>query len=312
MKTILITGIGGDIAQGVSTIVRETYPSCRIVGSDIHDRHGGALFADRMLRAPVVSDPLYDRWLVDVIGREEIDVCIPMSEAEIIHLANSRPSGLDGVRMVMANAQAIHIGSDKLRTSEFLGSIGVARPWTLPADALDAPTPLPCIFKARRGAGSKAVYVCQTPGDVQFYRERIPSAVLQELLLPADREVTCAVFRSRDGRTAVLQLLRTLVGGFTGWAEVIDDPDVTAQCTRVAEALALQGSINVQLRITKDGPRIFEINPRFSSTALIRHRMGFCDVVWSLQEGLGEQIRLYQPRVGMTAVRVQGAAVLEQ
>ena len=173
----------------------------------------------------------------------------------------------------------------------------------------DASTVLPCVFKARRSAGSKAVYVCHSRADVEFYRQRFPFAVLQELLLPADREVTCAVFRSRDGTTAVLQLLRTLVGGFTGWAEVIDDPDVKAQCVRVAEGLALHGAINAQLRITASGVRNFEINPRFSSTVLIRHRLGFRDVEWSLQDAFGDQVCFHQPRVGAVAVRVQGASV---
>lgn len=312
MKTILITGIGGDIAQGVATIIRDAYPEWRTIGADIHDRHGGSLFVDKVYRAPAASAPTYDRWLGEIVARENVDLCIPMSESELIHLATHSSPELADVKFVSANARAIEIGSDKLLTAEFLGSIGVTRPWTVPAEEFDATTPLPCIFKVRRGAGSKSVFVCETVREVEFYRDRHPPAVLQELLLPADQEVTCAVFRSRDGRIAVLQLLRTLVGGFTGWAQVIDDPAVAPQCERVAESLDLVGAINVQLRITADGPRIFEINPRFSSTVLIRHRMSFRDVVWSLQDILGEEVCLRQPTVGTTAVRVQGAAVCGQ
>ena len=135
-------------------------------------------------------------------------------------------------------------------------------------------------------------------------------SVVQELLLPADQEVTCAIYRTKDGRTAVLQLLRTLVGGFTGWAQVIDHPEVSKQCVQIAEGLGLQGGINAQLRLTEQGPRIFEINPRFSSTLLMRHKMGFCDAVWTVQEALGKSVSFYHPRVGTTGVRVQDAAVL--
>ena len=31
-----------------------------------------------------------------------------------------------------------------------------------------------------------------------------------------------------------------------------------------------------------EGPRIFEINPRFSSTVMMRHAIGFSDVAWML------------------------------
>lgn len=312
MKTILITGIGGDIAQGIATIVRETFPQWRVLGMDIHDRHGGGLFVERVFRAPPVSDSSYGKWMEDLVARESVDICMPTSEPELIYLSQHAGGVIGRARLVLANAKAIDVGRDKLRTAEFLESIGIARPWTVPAEAFGPEIALPCILKSRRGAGSKAVFVCRNAGDVEFYRERYSPAILQELLLPADQEVTCAVFRSQQGHVAVVQLLRTLVGGFTGWAQVIDDQAVAAQCTRVAEALDLRGAINVQLRLTPAGPRIFEINPRFSSTVLIRHRMGFRDVVWSLQEILGEDVAFQQPAVGTIGVRVQGAALCHQ
>lgn len=309
MTTLLITGIGGDIAQGVATIVRERFPEWRLLGADIHERHGGCLFVDQVHLAPRVSDSGYDRWLQALIVREQVDICVPTSEAEIIHLARAARPTDSGTKFVMANTKAVEIGSDKLLTAEFLKSTGIAGPWTIPVEAFSEQTPLPCILKTRRGAGSKTVFLCKTATDVQFYRDHYPAAVLQELLLPDDQEVTCAVYRSQSGRTVVLQLLRTLVGGFTGWAQVIDEPEVTSQCIRVAEGLDLRGAINVQLRLTSAGPRIFEINPRFSSTVLIRDRMGFRDAVWSLQETLGSDVAFEHPQPGTIAVRVQGAAV---
>ena len=310
MNTVLVTGIGGDIAQGVATILRESHPTWRLLGADVHERHGGRLFVDDYHPAPPCSDPRYEPWLRGLVAREGVDLVVPMSEAEIIWLATRRMSEVEGARLVMANAKAVDVGSDKLETADFIRSIGQPAPWTIPAERFDATTELPCIFKARRGAGSKAVFECRTAAEVEYYRARFAHAVLQERLLPADREVTCAVFRGADGRTAVLLLLRQLVGGFTGWAQVIDEPEARAQCERVAEALVLRGSINVQMRLTAAGPRIFEINPRFSSTALMRHRLGFPDVLWSLDDVMGRAVQFTFPPPGATAVRVQGAAVV--
>lgn len=307
-KTVLITGIGGDVAQGIATIVRETFPSWRVIGMDIHERHGGALFAETFCLAPRVDDPTYDGWLEALIARERVDLCLPTSEAELIHFSRRGAASIARAPLVMANRKALDVGSDKLGTAQFLIDAGVPAPRTIAAEAFGPDFALPCIFKPRRSAGSKSIFVCHAAEDVAFYRTRHPAAVLQELLEPADREVTCALYRGRSG-IAVLQLLRTLVGGFTGWAEVIDDAETAAQCARVAEALDLQGSINVQLRLTSQGPRIFEINPRFSSTSLIRHRMGFTDVVWQIREALGQAITFQQPAPGMIGVRVQGAAL---
>lgn len=310
MKTVLITAIAGDIAQSIALIVRKVFPECRILGMDIHERHGAALYVDLCFVAPRVSAPEYRIWLEAVIQREEIDACVPGSEAELGFFAAAGLTEIAGARLVMPNARAIQLGMDKLSTFRFLAAAGCPMPWTIPVGEAEVNTPFPCIFKPRRSAGSKGVHICCSLQEAQFHGKQVPDAVLQELLLPDDQEVTCALYRAADGRIAILQLLRKLVGGFTGWAKVIDDPAARAQCELVAKAMDLRGSINVQLRLTPHGPRIFEINPRFSSTVLIRHKMGFRDVVWALDEMLGREVKFSFPQLGSIAVRTQGAALL--
>ena len=59
MKRILISGIGGDIAQGVATILREARPEIKLLGIDVHDQHGGHLFVDHFLLIPNASSSNY-------------------------------------------------------------------------------------------------------------------------------------------------------------------------------------------------------------------------------------------------------------
>lgn len=310
MKTLLITGIGGDIAQVIARIVRETHPDWRLLGMDLHERHAGRTAVDDVFVAPPVSAPHYATWLESTLDAHQVDLCLPTSEAELGYLVSSALVERQPSRFVMPSRAAVEVGGDKYLTARHLAAHGIAGPWTVAVEAT-TPTPeLPCIFKARRSAGSKAVFVCRTPEDVAYYRSRYADAIFQELLLPDDREVTVAVYRSRQGHVAVLQLLRKLAGGLTAWAEVIDDPEITGQCTQLATSLDLRGAINVQLRQTEAGPRIFEINARFSSTVLMRHRMGFCDAVWALEEAQGRDVTFSAPPVGTVAVRVQDAVVL--
>ena len=51
-KKVLITGIAGEIAQGIGRIIKENYPSWELHGSDIHTRHSGKLFVDKFLQLP--------------------------------------------------------------------------------------------------------------------------------------------------------------------------------------------------------------------------------------------------------------------
>jgi carbamoyl-phosphate synthase large subunit len=67
--------------------------------------------------------------------------------------------------------------------------------------------------------------------------------------------------------------------------------------------------MNIQLRLTDQGPRVFEINPRFSSTVLMRHRIGFSDLLWALSEAEGLAVEYPIIPIGVTMVRVQGAMI---
>lgn len=310
MTTVFITAIGGDVAQGVARVIRECRPEWRIIGADMGDRHGGIHFVDRFLVAPSARDPGYLDWLTAHLNEEGATFCIPMNEAEIDRVM-AQPIALPkGTQLVTAGIKAVSVASDKIKTARFIADLGLPAPWVAERAEDVPPKGFPCICKPRTGAGSRAVFVCADAEEARFLQGRHPGSMFQELLLPDEAEVTVAIFRDRSGRTTMLQLQRRLVGGATGWAEVIDDPAITEQCSRIAEALDLRGAINIQLRRTAKGPRIFEINARFSSTALMRHRLGFSDVIWTLDDLTEAPVTITQPTPGQRIARIQDAVIL--
>ncbi|MEK7762633.1 MAG: ATP-grasp domain-containing protein [Nitrospirota bacterium] len=308
-KVILITGIGGDIAQGVAAIFREKRPGVYLIGVDVHEQHGGHLFVDRFALVPSAGSPKYLDAIKAIVMKYSIDVVIPMSEPE---LAVTRPFSelAPGVQWITSGEQVVRAGLDKLETMRTLSGLGIPVPWTKPVSE-GRPTSYPCILKNRLGSGSRAVFTVANDEDAEYLVKRYPCAIYQELLEPATREVTCAVYRSRTGEVASLLMLRRLTGGFTGWAKVIKDDETSRMCEAIAQGLDLQGSMNVQLRLTDKGPRVFEINPRFSSTVLMRHRIGFSDVLWALDEIEGKSVVFPEIPQGRVLVRVQGASVIE-
>ena len=310
MAAILRTALGGDIAQAAALIVRQRFPNWKIFGVDVETRHGGSLFVDYFDLAPRADSLNYCAWLIDYIKRNKIEYCMPVSEAELAILAAGNQDLLKETKLIWAGSKVVLIGRDKLLTAGFISNIGLTPPWTMVATESSVPLNYPCIFKLRYSAGSKAVFICHNIGDVRFFCNRYPDAVLQEYLPDNEAEITCAVYRTADGQIKVLQMNRRLTGGLTGWARVINDSEVEAHCFKIAEKLSLQGAINIQLRLTDSGPRIFEINPRFSSTVLMRHQAGFTDLYWALKEAQGQKILFDDPIVsGTTLVRTYGAAV---
>lgn len=307
--TVLITGIGGDIAQGVATILKECRPDYRLVGVDLHIQHGGHLLVDAFEVLPGASDPQYFATLRAVIEKYSVNIVIPMTEPElgVLYAQGELPSE---VVWVTAGRRVVLAGLDKFATAQALEKLGIPAPWT---DLVEKSVPraYPCIFKSRYGTGSRAVFKLLDVEDAEYFSRRYPDAVYQEFLEPAEREVTCAVYRNRAGDVCSLLMLRRLTGGFTGWATVIKDAETEHMCLRIAEGLDLRGGMNVQLRLTEYGPRVFEINPRFSSTVLMRHRLGFSDVLWAIDEAEGKALTYPSiPETG-TMVRVQAATVFD-
>ena len=308
-KVVLITGIGGDISQGVATILRESRPDLRLVGVDVHQQHGGHLFVDVIEIIPRAGTPNYHAALRAVIAKHAVNILIPMSEPELGAL-HPFHDFYPGVKWITAGTRVVAAGLDKLATVHALENLGLPVPWTMPvSDA--GPLAYPCILKNRHGSGSRAIFRIESVEDAGYFTKRYPDAVFQEMLEPADREVTCAVYRKQDGEINSLLMLRRLTGGFTGWAKVIDDEATAQMCKRIAEGLDLRGSMNVQLRLTDQGPRVFEINPRFSSTVLMRHRMGFSDVLWAIEEAEGNAVRFPAVDRNKIMVRVQSAAIFD-
>lgn len=308
MKTILITAIGGDIAQAVALILHRSGRPYRLLGTDLAAQHGGELFVDRVFGVPAASQADYTQCMLEIVARESVDVVIPLSEPELGAWA-AAPELMDGAHWLMPNQRIVEFCLDKLETMYCLMDLGLPVPWTRTVDA-GPPPALPCILKDRFGSGSKNVQRLNNDEDVRYFSTKYPAAIYQELLLPEEQELTCAVYRSADARIAVLQMRRKLSGGLTGWFETVDEPEVATLCRSIAEGLDLQGSINVQLRLTPDGPRVFEINPRFSSTVLMRHLLGFSDLIWSLDELDGKPVEFPRIPAGEKVARTHDAQKL--
>ncbi|WP_018506508.1 ATP-grasp domain-containing protein [Thiobacillus thioparus] len=308
-NVVLITGIGGDISQGVATILRENRPDLYLVGVDIHAQHGGHLFVDHFLLVPQAGDPEYLDTIKEIVRKYSVGMVIPMSEPELTATLPF-PELASGVKWITAGQRVVKAGLDKLETMNSLMDLGIPIPWTRPARA-GRPIAYPCILKNRTGSGSRAIFTVADDEDADYLVKRYPDAIFQELVGSAEREVTCAVYRRLDGKVSSLLMLRRLTGGFTGWAKIIKDEETTRMCEAIAIGLDLRGSMNVQLRLTDKGPRVFEINPRFSSTVLMRHRLGYTDVLWAIDEAEGKQVVFPEISQDRIMVRVQSAVIID-
>lgn len=309
VQNLFLTGCGGDIAISIARLVREDGLATRLIGADVQKDHAGQAFFDEVIQLPRADSPGYLDALGSVVAAYEPDLVVPLSEAELARLsAENIPEQLRS-RLLMANARSIQVGLDKLLTFETLSAAGIPVPRT-GLVGHGPPPPLPCIVKLRRGQGSKGLTLVEDWNVHHVFSTRAGD-LWQEYLSESDQEFTCGLFRSATQPLRSIVFRRTLSGGLTGSAEVVEDSRISRELERIADALELEGAINVQLRLEKGEPRIFEINPRFSSTVGFRHRLGFRDFEWSVLTAFGEPLPAYSPppagvrmyRVGTEVIR---------
>lgn len=309
VQSLFLTGCGGDIAISIARLVREDGLASRLIGADVQKDHAGHAFFDEVIQLPRADSPGYLEALGSAVAAYEPDLVVPLSEAELARLSTEKIPEQLRSRLLMANTRSIQVGLDKLLTFETLNAAGIPAPRT-GLVGHGPPPPLPCIVKLRRGQGSKGLTLVED-WNFQHVLSTRAGDLWQEYLSESDQEFTCGLFRSAAQPLRSIALRRTLSGGLTGSAEVVEDSRISRELERIADALELEGAINVQLRLEKGEPKVFEINPRFSSTVGFRHRLGFRDFEWSVLAALGKPLPPYSPppagvrmyRVGTEVIR---------
>ena len=308
-KKILITGIGGEIGQGISLLIKKYFPSFEISGTDYHKRHSGKLFVKKFYLLPKVTEKKYLKKISNILKKKRIDIVIPTSENEIQYFNRIR-NKIDCQKFILPSPELINVGSQKMKTSNFLKYNNIMRPWTYEIKDFNKIKKFPCIVKPNIGRGSKNNYICKNIFEAKFYSKTKKNFIFQELLKPSSKEITCAIYRFKDRRIKVIQLLRQLKGGYTSWAKVLKNKKIDKMCKTIAEKINFFGPANFQMIYTKTGPKIFEINARFSSTVYLRDALGFTDLMWSVKEKLKIKIKTFKPIINKEIARFDKVKII--
>jgi carbamoyl-phosphate synthase large subunit len=288
---VVVTGAGSTIGLGVAKALQiasnqpDGVGRIRIVGVDSNPLAVGHYCLEKSYLAPSASPDFepYFQALVNICKREGAAILFSGWDGELIPLGQRRQEFFEqSGAQIGHRPEGIREASDKWLTFECLKRAEVPTPASiLPEDseALDwfmAKYKPPYILKPRVGAGSRGLFQVSTIDEIRFLSSYLGSAILQEELLPADEEYTIGVFMMDRGEEAgTLVLKRSLMSGLSYRMEVVENKEIAACAVAAVRALGLVGAANVQLRRTPDGPKVFEVNPRFSSSTSVRAFFGF-------------------------------------
>ena len=301
--TALVTGVGAPPGVSIFKALRQSSLRPRIVATDADPISVGLFRADVGCVLPRVTDdePGYLAALAALCRRERVDLVCFGSEIEMRRVAPHRRELEErtGARLVVNDAPLVERFMDKwgmftaLREKGLPGARHRARRGRgRRARARRGPR-LPLVLKPRHGSGSRDLHLARTPGELDDLLRRVPEPVVQEYLAPDDEEYTVGCYQSpRSGYLAEIAFRRSLAAGLTYKAEVVFDDAISAACRSLVEAFPFFGPVNLQLRKTDRGVRVFEINLRFSSSAVMRAHFGFNEADLCLRDlVLGERAR---------------------
>jgi carbamoyl-phosphate synthase large subunit len=293
--TVLVTAAGSELAFNVIKALRVSSRPISIATCDVSPNSLGRYWSDVFERVPpAAAGQDYVNAVMDMVRRHRIDAVIPTADAEFPVLAQHRDEfrSACACAVLVSPPEQLHNFTDKWKTAGILERLAIPAPRTAlyqgEAEALEfaARVSYPLVLKPRIGGGSRMIHFPENDEELRAAVRVVAAPLLQEYLHPDDEEYTAGVFTTRHGEMHVIVLRRTLKFGMTYVAETVFSDELDEFCRGVARSIGLQGANNIQFRVTAQGPKVIEINPRFSGTVGIRAQLGFNDVEMALCDAL--------------------------
>lgn len=289
-----MTGAGG---AGTIEIIKSLRQSGRyeLVVADAGRHSFGFHLADRSYLIPFGADPSFAAVFGELMAGEEPDFVIPLVDEEIlvVHgLVNGRFR--DKTKVVAPRPEFCELALDKWRMSRAMEDAGLPAPRSALASEVPDAFPFPAIVKPRAGRGSRGVATLRDRGELAAYLSRasLPASsyVLQELC--GGREFTTSVVVGLDGELlAIVPKEAVDKRGITQVGVTRRVPAIDDLCTAMHAQFRPDGPFNVQLMLGTDGvPRVFEVNPRYSTTVALTLASGIDEVDVVMRHALGEKV----------------------
>ncbi|TDP59210.1 ATP-grasp domain-containing protein [Flavobacterium dankookense] len=282
-KTVLVTGIGGNVGQGVLRNIIDLNLDIFLIGTDVATFTAGNYLCDVTYKVPYAFDTNYISEISAIVEKHRVDIILPTTDYEVYFLSLNQDKIKSTV--VASDSSLAKKYLDKYLT--FLHhqelNIPFAKTW-LPSQFVKIDGDI--IVKPREGRGSRGIEI--NPEN--------PSSFSDEYLiqpLHKGKEITTAFYVKKDGSLhGLFTMERELTNGATSKSKTCNKYD--AELEKIIKSMiqfqGLRGSINIQSIVEDDQTIIpFEVNCRISGTNSIRHNLGFQDVKYSLQEYLYNQ-----------------------
>jgi carbamoyl-phosphate synthase large subunit len=298
--TVIVTGVGGGVGQSIIkglnlSMERKGDIEYKIIGVDADPLASGLYRTDVGYTVPLGNEDGYIDRLVKISKDEQADILIPGHDSELIPVAKGKKQleKRGGVDVLISPEETVRIGLDKWKTYNYLDENGYRTPYTaLPKDAdeLVDKVGFPVVIKPRTGSASSGLFIATDEDELNYAISESEDVIVQEYLVPENWETdldksdlerqvdeySTEIIVSRDGEIVnSLSNWRKMDDGVPSVAKIEPYNDIRAACEDVVKNLDVLGPVNLQARVTEEGPAFFEVNTRFTGSTAVRCVAGF-------------------------------------
>jgi carbamoyl-phosphate synthase large subunit len=280
-KVVLVTGVGGNVGQGIIRNIKSLPYKIIVVGTNITDFSSGNYLCDFFYKIPYAYDENYIDAIIDIVKKEKIDLLIPSTDYEVFYLSKNLFKIPCNVAVSGFLAAKIYLDKYETWIHHNKYNIPFAKSY-LPS--IYSNQFKKTIVKPRKGRGSRGIHI--NPIDFSVFNDE--EYMVQEMFV--GEEITTAFYVTKKKKLhGFITMIRTLENGTTNLCKVSSQYDylILPILEKMIENSPIIGSANLQSIVTSDGSVIpFEVNCRISGTNSIRSNFGFKDVQYTIQEFL--------------------------
>lgn len=266
-ETILLTCAGGSAPLYLAQLLTKRHT---VVLADARKMHAGRFLGLPCEILPAGDHPSYPARLRSIVRKYGISVIVPGADEEIVP---SLKVGKQEKVVVVAPQQTFaELCLDKKHLMEALAKedISYLVPFRYRKDVT-----FPVIVKPVRGRGSRGVHTVNNVRELRGYLDLYGKTFRDVLVQPyaGGDEYTISVIVNGDNELIGVVPKKILVKrGITRSAVTERNRRIEDVCRKIVETWKPCGPFNVQLKLWKGKPYIFEINPRLSTTAVLTER----------------------------------------
>lgn len=280
-KVVLVTGIGGNVGQGIIRNITKTRFPIKVIGCNVTDFSAGNHLCDVFYKVPYAMDESYIDTINAIVTQENVDLIIPSTDYEVYYLSKYK-------KQLKSKVVVSELATAERYLDKYI-SYTYHKDNQLPFASSYLPSTYPIglfkdtIVKPREGRGSRGIHI--NPTDIHTFSDEY---MVQQLV--KGKEITTAFYVNKDNHLhGFINLERKLDNGATNECFVNRTYDETL--AQILDQIIAKnnfiGSANLQSIVTESGEIIpFEINCRISGTNSIRSNFGFEDVRYTLEEHL--------------------------